>query len=62
MHPVILSMTEKGGKEGFSHLEGQNIIFHMHIILPRLHPVQSSSRSVYCITTDILWKHTKSAE
>ena len=35
------------------------IIFDLRITIPRVHPVQSSSRSGYCITTDIIGQTPK---
>ena len=40
----------------------ENTIFGFQITINRVHPVQILSRSDYCITTDIMWKNTKSAE
>ena len=37
-------------------------IFDLKITIPRVHPVQISSHSDYCITTGIMWKHTENAE
>ena len=39
----------------------KNIVV-LQITIDRVHPVQSSSRSDYCNTTNIKWKHTKNAE
>ena len=40
----------------------EKTIFDLQISIPRVHPVEISSRSDYCITTDIIWKHTKNAK
>ena len=32
----------------------EKIIFDLQVTIHRIHPVQSSSRSDYCITTDIM--------
>ena len=37
----------------------EKIIFDLQITIARVHPVQISSRSDYCITTDIMWKTLK---
>ena len=37
----------------------EKIIFDIQISIPRVHPVQISSRFDYCIATDIMWKYTK---
>ena len=34
-------------------------IFDLKITIPRVHPVQISSHSDYCITTGIMYKHWK---
>ena len=44
------------------HTFAQKIIFDLQITIDRVHPVQISSRSDYCITTDIMWKHKKNAK
>ena len=41
------------------HNFSENIIFDFQITIHRVHPVQISSRSDYCITTDIMRKHRK---
>ena len=32
--------------------------FYIQIGIPRVHIIRISSSSEYCITTDIVWKHT----
>ena len=40
----------------------ENIIFDFQVTIERAHPIQISSRSDNCITTDIMWKSQKKAE
>ena len=43
----------------FLHNSIGNIIFDFHITIDTVHPVQISSRSDNCITTDMMWKSPK---